>query len=248
MRPRDEERIRRFLSRGEARVEAAAKPGIVLLSGEHGKISAPASVLAKMAATDELVKQDRCVRLSEAGEKRADGLGAARQVVVADEQAIQINLNESPLAMLYRRKGRDGQRFLTRDEFEAGERLRSDYERASIMPRLGANWEASVAGRKRGGQGGSMVDLSDAILAARQRVDHAIAAVGPELGGVLIDICCFLKGLETVEVERRWPARSAKLILKAALGSLARHYNPPRRPRTGLHWGAEDYRPRIGVP
>lgn len=247
MSARDEERILRFLSRGETRIGVAARPGQAILDGgERGKIAVSATVLAEMAAAGEIFRDGAFVQLAPDDGERIDALGAVKPRLAANDQAIVINLNESPLAMLYRRKGCDGQRFLTRDEFEAGERLRNDYERASIMPRLGANWEASVAGRKRGGQGGSMVDLTDAILAARQRVDRAIGTVGPELSGVLIDICCFLKGLETVEVERRWPARSAKMMLKAALGSLARHYNPPRRHHTGLHWGSQGYRPTFG--
>jgi hypothetical protein len=111
---------------------------------------------------------------------------------------------------------------------------------------MGANWVASVSsGRRDGG----VAELTDAALAARIRVDHAIRAVGPELSGILIDVCCFLKGMETVEMERGWPARSAKIVLKTALGILSRHYNPDSgraaRPRQMLHWGAADYRPSI---
>ena len=159
-----------------------------------------------------------------------------------------VNWSESPLGQLMRRKGQDGRLFLTSAEFQAGERLRADYTRGQIMPRLGANWVASVSsGRRDGG----IADLTDAALAARQRVEHAIGAVGPELSGILIDVCCFLKGMETVEMERGWPVRSAKIVLKTALGVLSRHYNPDsgreRRHGTMLHWGAADYRPSIAV-
>lgn len=71
--------------------------------------------------------------------------------------------------------------------------------------------------------------------------------MGPELAGPLVDVCCFLKGVEQVETERGWPARSAKLILKTALSVLSRHYEPETAPRqTGiLHWGSSDYRPTL---
>src|SRR5690606_3471376 len=144
------------------------------------------------------------------------------------------------------RKNRAGENFLTEAEFLAGERLRSDYTRGQIMPRLGANWEASVSSGPRGGDDG-FAKLTDAALSARIRVDKALEAVGPELAGPLIDICCFLKGLSQVETERGWPARSAKLLLKTALAALSRHYEPvtTTRRQNVLPWGSRDYKPSL---
>lgn len=131
-------------------------------------------------------------------------------------QKVTVNQDESPLAWLRRHKGRDGRPMVDAAEFTAGERLRSDYTRGQLMPRVTANWTASVAAGRRDGAGG-MAELTEAAIAARRRVEKALAAVGPEFSGILVDFCCFLKGLEEIERERTWPARSAKLVLRLAL-------------------------------
>ncbi len=129
--------------------------------------------------------------------------------------------DESPLARLATRRGTDGQPWLTAPEAEAGERLRRDWTRGAMMPRVTQSWDG-LPGSGRSRSSGN--DLGDAALDCRKRVGAALTAVGPELSGVLVDVCCFLKGTEQVERERQWPVRSAKLMLKAGLGALARHY------------------------
>ncbi|MCO6177561.1 DUF6456 domain-containing protein [Ciceribacter sp. RN22] len=159
---------------------------------------------------------------------------------------VRRNLAESPLGPLARLKGRDGKPFLDAQAIEAGERLAADFLHAGLQPRITSSWEPRLSSRVKGAAGGA-AELGDGALAARRRVTAAVEAMGPELAGVALDVCCFMKGLETVERERQWPVRSAKLMLRAALMALARHYAPPAAAgRHTRHWGAEDYRPEIG--
>jgi hypothetical protein len=241
------ERVLRFLSQGAAKATLAAASGKVLLDAENrGTISVNREILAAMMEAGMLCAQGGRISLTQQRMEGAAGreIGSATIDAGDGPAVVAVNLSESPLGQLMRRKDRGGAPFLSRAEFDAGERLRSDYTRGQIMPRLGANWEASVSSGRREG---SVGDLTDAALAARMRVEKAIRAVGPELSGVLVDVCCFLKGMETVEIERGWPVRSAKIVLKGALGALNRHYNPePERPeRRSFRWGAADYRPSI---
>jgi len=134
-------------------------------------------------------------------------------------------------------------------QFAAGERLRADFTRAAMTPRIGANLTSPVAHGRRGG-GESAANYSDLVIAAKQRLDQALDAAGPEFSGLLLDVCCFLKGLETVERERGWPRRTSKIVLGLALDRLARHYGVATKitgkERAPLRsWQAEDARPTM---
>ncbi|MBC7311937.1 MAG: hypothetical protein H5U11_05530 [Rhizobium sp.] len=159
---------------------------------------------------------------------------------------VRRNLAESPLSGLARLKDRNGAAYYDEQAIAAGERLAMDFERGGLQPRITASFEPRLAGRVRGA-GPASVEIADSALGARARVNAAIEAMGPELAGVALDVCCFMKGLETVERERQWPARSAKLMLRAALLALARHYAPPPKGgRRRHHWGTQDFRPELG--
>lgn len=193
-------------------------------------------------------------RLEAPADSTADPFRAQHSLYVArplekGARPTLVNEAESPLAWLARRKGRDGRPFLQPAQVEAGERFRRDVEQAQILQRVTANWEASIASSRRGSDAG--VAVTEIAMDARKRLSRACDAVGPELAGLLTDVCGYLKGLELVESERGWPARSGKVVLRIALDRLARHYGiaseatGPARARGVLHWGAEDYRPAL---
>lgn len=137
-----------------------------------------------------------------------------------------VNDSESPLAWLASRKGRDGRPLIDQDQFNAGERLRADFTRGHMSPRVTSSW--SGIGRARG-VGAEPGEFTDVVVASRQRVRLALEACGPEFAGVLLDVCCFLQGIEDVERARGWPSRSGKVVLQLALDRLARHYGMSRK-------------------
>jgi hypothetical protein len=154
---------------------------------------------------------------------RAQHLSLARTTVAMPDGPVDVTIDESesPLVWLACRKGRDGAPLISAVQLQAGERLRATFTRAQMMPRVTASWDTTLS-RGRGGGGGG--GIADVVIAARQQMRQAMDAVGPDFAGLLLDVCCFLKGLADVERERRWPPRSAKVVLQLALDSLARHY------------------------
>lgn len=150
------------------------------------------------------------------GERDVAEDGGARRV--------RVNLAESPLGVLARRRDADGRPFLAPDLVAAGERLREDFELAQMGPRVAQNWERFLTGGERGQYRGT-ADLGVGPERARERVAAALRDLGPGLGDMVLRCCCFLEGLEAAERRLGWSARSGKIVLRIALIRLKRHYD-----------------------
>lgn len=203
---------------------------------------------------DTLVAAGFAAWVTEAGKRRLRLAGTeaerprATATMMVDGQAQQVVLDEreSPLLWLHRRLGKDGAPQISAIEFAAGERLRADLTLAQMLPRTTVNWDAGLAAGTHAAMR-APAEASDSSLAARQRVRLACKRLGPELSGLAIDVCGFLKGLDQVERERKWPARSAKVVLRLALAALVEHYGLSAKPAISADraWQAADARPSI---
>ncbi|TQS73031.1 helix-turn-helix domain-containing protein [Rhodobacteraceae bacterium] len=150
------------------------------------------------------------------GERRiCDGQGGRTR--------LRVNIAESPLGLLARRRDKDGTPFLNADQVAAGERLREDFELAMMGPRVTQNWERFMTGGSRGGYQAN-AGLGGGSDQARARVGAALSDLGPGLGDMVLRCCCFLEGLEAAEKKMGWSARSGKIVLRIALERLHRHY------------------------
>ena len=132
-------------------------------------------------------------------------------------RSVTINKVESPLGWLYARD------LLTRRQFDAGEQLRGDWERAGLSPAITMKWDAAPVGRQRGASVGAM-DATAAQIDAKRRFDAAIDAAGPGLSDILWRVACAGEGMRDAETALGWPARAGKLVLVLALDRIADYY------------------------
>ncbi|HEV7259904.1 MAG TPA: DUF6456 domain-containing protein [Bosea sp. (in: a-proteobacteria)] len=230
---------------GCGRIALYRTTGGTSLGAGYVPADAAGSLLADGLAVWSGEDSARRLRATEAG----SGVAPAVVEVAGGRQEVMLDERESPLLWLHRRPGKDGKPQISAEEFAAGERFRAELTLARMMPRTTMNWDASLVpdGSSAGSRGPAAA--SDAAIAARQRVRLACDRLGPDLSGLAIDVCGFLKGLDRVERERGWPARSAKVVLRLALKALASHYGlaapSPSEKRLPSVWRGEDARPHL---
>ena len=145
-----------------------------------------------------------------------DGRRSATRGGVRAGRSVTVNRAESPLSWLRARGLIDAR------QCEAGERLRGDYERASIAPSVTMRWASRVDGGAADG-----LDPTTAQIAAKRRFDAALTALGRGLQDVAWRVICAGEGVPVAEKALGWPARSGRLVLTLALDRLADHYRLP---------------------
>ena len=152
---------------------------------------------------------ERAIERGIASERESSGRRTTRSVTV--------NAAESPLGWLYARG------LVSRRQYDAGERLRCDWERAQLAPRVTMKWDGAPVAR--GPRGSSAEpDLNGAQLDAKRRFEDAVASAGPGLADILWRIVCAGEGMREAESALGWPARAGKLVLTLGLDRVADFY------------------------
>lgn len=129
-------------------------------------------------------------------------------------RSVTVNLSESPIGWLHAHGHIDAR------QFDAGERLRADYERAQLSPGVTMSWDpVRVDGGGRDG-----MTPTERQIAAKDRLDGAMAEAGRGLNDVLWRVVCGCESLPEAEKGLGWPVRSGKLVLKIALDRVADFY------------------------
>jgi hypothetical protein len=114
----------------------------------------------------------------------------------------------------------DGQPFLLPHHLLAATRLETLIARSHLTPRVTMSYDpARVGGGSRSTN--ASAEATDTAAHARLRLNQLARAMPSDCWGVMVDVCAFGKGLQLIETERRWPRRSAKLVLRIGLEQLA---------------------------
>lgn len=154
-------------------------------------------------------------------ERAIGGLGMPASVsgpaIRRPARSVTVNLAESPLGWLLSRG------FVSRLQFDAGERLRMDWERSQLAPNVTMSWDAAPIARGRGGASPGP-EPSSGQIDAKRRFHAAVASTGPGLSDILWRVVCAGEGMREAETALGWSARAGKLVLTLALDRLAGYY------------------------
>jgi hypothetical protein len=135
-------------------------------------------------------------------------------------RSVTVNQVESPLGWLHKHG------HLDRRQFDAGEQLRLDWERANLSPCVTMRWDPAP-GLSPGQARGPKLERTEQQASAKSRFDGALNAAGAGMSDILWRVVCSGEGMRDAESALGWPARAGKLVLKMALDRVAGFYRIP---------------------
>ena len=134
------------------------------------------------------------------------------------QRGARLPASETPLALLARRRDREGRLFLSSDLVTVGERMHEDFVLTGLSSRKDETWDQFICRAQ------SETPAAPQAARAQNRLVSALRDLGPGLGDAVLRCCCCLEGLELTEKRMGWSARSGKIVLRIALQRLKRHY------------------------
>lgn len=132
-------------------------------------------------------------------------------------RSVTVNQVESPLGWLHRHGHLDSR------QFEAGEQLRRDWERANLSPCVTMRWDPAPGANPRQGRGPGF-ERTEQQASAKARFDSALESAGPGMSDILWRVVCAGEGMRDAETALGWPARAGKVVLRMALDRLTSFY------------------------
>ena len=145
-----------------------------------------------------------------------DGFADQHRVLAPGPEGSRRDLCGNPLDRLTHLAGGG---FLAPHQRAAGEKVCHWGARAQLRQRITMSYDPAQVGGRRKGAGST--DISDMAAEARKALARLFLDLPRDCAEVIVDVCVFEKGLQTIETERGWPRRSAKLVLRIGLDRLA---------------------------
>lgn len=178
--------------------------------------------------------------ISEAGRSSARRIGALPgEAFVAQHLEIQHRsvVDESGITLTVRGVARDtllrrlgglsngaGVAWLNADELAAARMLRADWEQSQQGLTRGSDLAAAPQSGNARGPGNAQERRMAIRCDAQRRIAKALDELAQPLRRIVERVCLSEQGLEAIERDEGWPARSAKLALKLGLAQLASAY------------------------
>ncbi len=243
--------IRRFV-RLLIRAKRAGKAGedAYVAATEEARASLPEAEIRKLASRGLVrVKDGNCFPTEESASwlrrclAAEDGFASQHRTLAPGRDGSLRDLGADVLEKLAHAPGGG---FLEAHHLAAGKRVCQWGTRAQLRQRVTMSYDpARIGGRRLGAVGADIVDMA---AEARQSLARLFTDLPRDCAEVIVDVCVFEKGLQTIEIERGWPRRSAKLVLRIGLEQLAERLglapcatgNPTARTSA---WLDEEFRP-----